>query len=278
MAGTKYRGDFEKRLKAVINQIKKEPGAILFVDEIHTIIGAGSASGGTMDASNLIKPVLQNGELRCIGSTTFQEYRGVFEKDRAPGPPLPEDRRGRTDRRRIGGHSQRPEDPASRTTTTWSTPAEALQAAVDLSVKHIDDRLLPDKAIDVIDEAGARQRLMDPDQAQAHRGCRGNRTDRGEDGPHPDQAGSRVGQGCAAQPRAQSQDGDLRAGPGHRNPGVGDQDGAFRPGQSRQADRQLPVRRPDRRRQDRSHQAAGDAARHRAGALRHVRVHGRPIP
>src|SRR5690606_200915 len=83
VAGTKYRGDFEKRLKGVIAQLRKEPGAILFIDEIHTIIGAGSASGGTMDASNLIKPVLASGELRCIGSTTFQEYRGVFEKDRA---------------------------------------------------------------------------------------------------------------------------------------------------------------------------------------------------
>jgi len=83
VAGTKYRGDFEKRLKGVIAQLKKQPGAILFIDEIHTIIGAGSASGGTMDASNLIKPMLASGELRCIGSTTFQEYRGVFEKDRA---------------------------------------------------------------------------------------------------------------------------------------------------------------------------------------------------
>ena len=86
VAGTKYRGDFEKRLKGVINQLKKEPGAILFIDEIHTIIGAGSASGGTMDASNLIKPMLASGEMRCIGSTTFQEYRGVFEKDRALAP------------------------------------------------------------------------------------------------------------------------------------------------------------------------------------------------
>src|SRR6185503_4701236 len=83
VAGTKYRGDFEKRLKAVIAELKKQPHAILFIDEIHTIIGAGSASGGTMDASNLIKPVLASGELRCIGSTTFQEFRGVFEKDRA---------------------------------------------------------------------------------------------------------------------------------------------------------------------------------------------------
>ena len=83
IAGTKYRGDFEKRLKAVITELKKQPGAILFIDEIHTVIGAGAASGGVMDASNLIKPVLTNGELRCIGSTTYQEYRGIFEKDHA---------------------------------------------------------------------------------------------------------------------------------------------------------------------------------------------------
>ena len=83
IAGTKYRGDFEKRLKGVIGELKKQPGAILFIDEIHTVIGAGAASGGVMDASNLIKPVLTNGELRCIGSTTYQEYRGIFEKDHA---------------------------------------------------------------------------------------------------------------------------------------------------------------------------------------------------
>ena len=159
VAGTKYRGDFEKRLKAVIQQIKKEPGAILFVDEIHTIIGAGSASGGTMDASNLIKPVLQNGELRCIGSTTFQEYRGVFEKDRA-----------------LARRFQKIDvvEPTVAETVAIlhglktrfekhhdvEYASDALQAAVDLSVKHINDRLLPDKAIDVIDEAGARQRLL----------------------------------------------------------------------------------------------------------------------
>ena len=83
IAGTKYRGDFEKRLKGVITELKKQPGAILFIDEIHTVIGAGAASGGVMDASNLIKPVLTNGEIRCIGSTTYQEYRGIFEKDHA---------------------------------------------------------------------------------------------------------------------------------------------------------------------------------------------------
>jgi len=159
VAGTKYRGDFEKRLKAVLAQLKKEPGAILFIDEIHTIIGAGSASGGTMDASNLIKPVLQNGELRCIGSTTFQEYRGVFEKDRALArrfqkidvtePSMSEAVAI------LNGLKSRFE---SHHGVTYD--AAAIQAAVDLSVKHITDRLLPDKAIDVIDEAGARQRLL----------------------------------------------------------------------------------------------------------------------
>ena len=159
VAGTKYRGDFEKRLKAVLAQLKQQPNAILFIDEIHTIIGAGSASGGTMDASNLIKPVLASGELRCIGSTTFQEFRSVFEKDRALArrfqkidvvePSIAEAieiLKGL--KSRFEQHHQ------------VEYTGDALKAAVDLSVKHIGDRLLPDKAIDVIDEAGARQRLM----------------------------------------------------------------------------------------------------------------------
>ncbi|MEO8746713.1 MAG: ATP-dependent Clp protease ATP-binding subunit ClpA [Rhodanobacter sp.] len=163
VAGTKYRGDFEKRLKGVIAQLKQQPGSILFIDEIHTIIGAGSASGGTMDASNLIKPMLASGELRCIGSTTFQEYRGVFEKDRALArrfqkidvvEPSVADSieilKGL--RSRFEAHHQ----------VTYTN--EALKAAVELSVKHIPDRLLPDKAIDVIDEAGARQRLLPENQ------------------------------------------------------------------------------------------------------------------
>jgi len=159
VAGTKYRGDFEKRLKAVLAQLKKQPGAILFIDEIHTIIGAGSASGGTMDASNLIKPMLASGELRCIGSTTFQEYRGIFEKDRALARrfqkiDIVEPTVGETVEI-LHGLKPRYEQHHG-----VSYADEALQAAVDLSVKHIGDRLLPDKAIDVIDEAGARQRLL----------------------------------------------------------------------------------------------------------------------
>ncbi|HEX7801563.1 MAG TPA: ATP-dependent Clp protease ATP-binding subunit ClpA [Pseudoxanthomonas sp.] len=159
VAGTKYRGDFEKRLKGVLSAIKKLPGAILFIDEIHTIIGAGSASGGTMDASNLIKPALASGELRCIGSTTFQEYRGIFEKDRALARrfqkiDIVEPTVGETFEILQG---LKPKYEAHHNVTYAD---DALQAAVDLSVKHIGDRLLPDKAIDVIDEAGARQQLL----------------------------------------------------------------------------------------------------------------------
>ncbi|MDQ3039231.1 MAG: AAA family ATPase, partial [Pseudomonadota bacterium] len=159
VAGTKYRGDFEKRLKGVLAALKKLPNAILFIDEIHTIIGAGSASGGAMDASNLIKPVLANGELRCIGSTTFQEYRGIFEKDRALARrfqkiDIVEPTVGETIEILQGLK------PRYELHHGVSYADDAIKAAVDLSVKHIGDRLLPDKAIDVIDEAGARQRLM----------------------------------------------------------------------------------------------------------------------
>jgi len=158
IAGTKYRGDFEKRLKGVLADIKKQPGAILFIDEIHTVIGAGAASGGVMDASNLIKPALANGDLRCIGSTTYQEYRGIFEKDHAltrrfqkidiTEPTVPE-----TIEILKGLRSKFEEHHGV------SYEDEALVAAAELSARHINDRHLPDKAIDVIDEAGARLRL-----------------------------------------------------------------------------------------------------------------------
>ncbi len=159
VAGTKYRGDFEKRLKALVGQLKKEPHSILFIDEIHTIIGAGSASGGVMDASNLIKPVLASGQLRCIGSTTYQEYRGIFEKDHALArrfqkidvlEPSIEDTI-----RILKGLKSRFEEHHDLLYTS-----EALKLAVELSARFITDRHLPDKAIDVIDEAGARQRLF----------------------------------------------------------------------------------------------------------------------
>ncbi|RFF27785.1 MULTISPECIES: ATP-dependent Clp protease ATP-binding subunit ClpA [unclassified Wenzhouxiangella] len=158
LAGTKYRGDFEKRLKAVLAELKSREKAVLFIDEIHTIIGAGAASGGVMDASNLIKPVLANGDLRCIGSTTFEEYRGVFEKDRALARrfqkiDIVEPSVGETIEI-LNGLKYRFEEHHGVTYTP-----EALEAAAQLSSRHINDRHLPDKAIDVIDEAGARERL-----------------------------------------------------------------------------------------------------------------------
>jgi len=167
VAGTKYRGDFEKRLKGVIAEVSEDPGAILFIDEIHTVIGAGAASGGVMDASNLIKPVLANGEIRCIGSTTYTEYRGIFEKDHAlarrfqkidvPEPSVEETVAI------LHGLKTRFEEHHG-----IKYDSDALQAAVDLSARHINDRHLPDKAIDVIDEAGASLRL----QPESERGKR----------------------------------------------------------------------------------------------------------
>jgi len=167
IAGTKYRGDFEKRLKGVIKEIQQDPGSILFIDEIHTVIGAGAASGGVMDASNLIKPVLANGDIRCIGSTTYEEYRGIFEKDHAlarrfqkidvPEPSLEETIAI------LHGLKSRFEEHHG---VHYDT--DALDAAAELSARHINDRRLPDKAIDVIDEAGASLRL----QPVAERGDR----------------------------------------------------------------------------------------------------------
>lgn len=159
LAGTKYRGDFEKRFKALLHHLRRDSGAILFIDEIHTIIGAGAASGGVMDASNLIKPMLATGDLRCIGSTTYQEYRGIFEKDRALArrfqkidikePSVPE-----TIRILKGIKSHFEQHHQIRYTNL------ALKAAAELAGRYIRDRFLPDKAIDVMDEAGAYQRLL----------------------------------------------------------------------------------------------------------------------
>jgi ATP-dependent Clp protease ATP-binding subunit ClpA len=158
MAGTKYRGEFEQRLKGVIDAIKKKENAILFIDEIHTIVGAGATSGGSLDASNILKPVLANGDMRCIGSSTYEEYKNHFSKDRALSrrfekieisePSLPESIKI------LKGLKSRYEEHHQILYTE-----KALRAAVELSAKHINDRFLPDKAIDVIDEAGAHIRL-----------------------------------------------------------------------------------------------------------------------
>jgi len=159
LAGTKYRGDFEQRLKGVLKSLKDKPNAILFIDEIHTLIGAGAASGGTLDASNLLKPALSSGVLKCIGATTFTEYRGIFEKDAALSrrfqkvdvvePTVPETIEI------LKGLKSRFEEHHS-----VKYANAALQAAAELSAKYINDRHLPDKAIDVIDEAGAAQRIL----------------------------------------------------------------------------------------------------------------------
>jgi len=166
IAGTKYRGDFEKRLKGVISELKKRPGAILFIDEIHTVIGAGAASGGVMDASNLIKPVLASGELRCIGSTTYQEYRGIFEKDHALARrfqkiDVVEPSVAETVEILRGLRSRFEEHHGVRYAD------EALVAAAELADRHINDRHLPDKAIDVVDEAGASLRLRPAAEREA---------------------------------------------------------------------------------------------------------------
>ncbi|NBX22263.1 MAG: AAA family ATPase, partial [Betaproteobacteria bacterium] len=157
LAGTKYRGDFEQRLKAVLKSLKEKPNAVLFIDEIHTLIGAGAASGGTLDASNLLKPSLSSGQLKCIGATTFTEYRGIFEKDAALSRrfqkvDVVEPTIDQTVEILKGLKSRFEEH------HNVKYAVAALQAAAELSAKYINDRHLPDKAIDVIDEAGAAQR------------------------------------------------------------------------------------------------------------------------
>ncbi len=161
LAGTKYRGDFEKRFKGLLSELKKKEGAILFIDEIHTIIGAGAASGGVMDASNLIKPLLASGQMKCMGSTTYQEYRGVFEKDRALARrfqkiDVAEPSVEETYQILKGLKSRFEEHHGVRYAD------KALQVAAELSERYINERFLPDKAIDVIDEAGAFQRMQLP--------------------------------------------------------------------------------------------------------------------
>ncbi|MDN4587853.1 ATP-dependent Clp protease ATP-binding subunit ClpA [Xenophilus aerolatus] len=159
LAGTKYRGDFEQRLKGVLKSLKDKPNAILFIDEIHTLIGAGAASGGTLDASNLLKPALSSGQLKCIGATTFTEYRGIFEKDAALSRrfqkvDVVEPSVAETIEILKGLKSRFEEHHSVKYANA------ALQAAAELSAKYINDRHLPDKAIDVIDEAGAAQRIL----------------------------------------------------------------------------------------------------------------------
>jgi ATP-dependent Clp protease ATP-binding subunit ClpA len=159
LAGTKYRGDFEQRLKAVMKKLEEQQDAVLFIDEIHTLIGAGAASGGTLDASNLLKPALSNGSLKCIGATTYQEYRGIFEKDHALSRRF---QKVDVEEPSIAETVQILKGLKSRFEKHHSVKYTlgALNTAAELSAKYINDRHLPDKAIDVIDEAGAAQRIL----------------------------------------------------------------------------------------------------------------------
>src|SRR5690606_21749141 len=156
LAGTRYRGDFEERLKAIMKELEAKENIILFIDEIHTVIGAGATSGGALDASNLLKPALASGAIRCIGSTTYKEYRQFFEKDRAlvrrfqkidvNEPSIPD-----------AIEIMKGLRPYFESYHKLKYTDEAIKAAVDLSARYINDRKLPDKAIDVVDETGARQ-------------------------------------------------------------------------------------------------------------------------
>ena len=189
LAGTRYRGDFEERLKAVVTELEALADAILFIDEIHTVIGAGATSGGAMDASNLLKPALASGNLRCIGCTTYKEFRNYFEKDRAlvrrfqkidVNEPSVEDAvkilRG-LKANYEKHHKVRYTD-------------EAIRGAVELSAKYIHDRKLPDKAIDVIDEVGASAHAAAREQAPQDRHAARRRGDRRQDRPHPAEVAS----------------------------------------------------------------------------------------
>ena len=273
IAGTKYRGDFEKRLKGVLAEIKKQPGAILFIDEIHTVIGAGAASGGVMDASNLIKPALANGELRCIGSTTYQEYRGIFEKDHAltrrfQKIDVVEPSVAETIEILRGLRTKFEEHHGV------SYADDALKAAAELSARHINDRHLPDKAIDVIDEAGARLRLKPIDERETKVTVE-----------HIEDVVARI---ARIPPKTvSSSDRDvLRNLERNLKLVIYGQDKAIetlassiKMARSGSGDQQKPVGSflfagPDGRRQDRSHAPACAHARGRTGALRHVGVHG----
>jgi len=275
LAGTKYRGDFEQRLKAVLKELSEAPNAVLFIDEIHTMIGAGAASGGTMDASNLLKPALSNGQLKCIGATTYQEYRGIFEKDHALSRrfqkiDVPEPSVEQTIAILRGLKSRFEEH------HNVKYSAAAITSAAELSSRFITDRHLPDKAIDVLDEAGAAQRIL-PKSKQKK-----------VIGKH--EIEEIIAKIARIPPRTVSSDDrntlktldrDLKAVVFGQNKAIDalahrHQDVAQRSGQSAKTHRQLSVLRPDRCRQDRSGAPTRLRDGHAAASLRHVRIHGTP--
>jgi hypothetical protein len=256
LAGTRYRGDFEERVKQVVKELENHPNAVLFIDEIHTVIGAGATSGGAMDASNLLKPALASGSLRCMGSTTYKEFRQHFEKDRAlvrrfqkidVNEPTVEDTI-----KILKGLKTYYEDFHKLKYTN-----EALKVAVELSAKYITDRKLPDKAIDVIDEAGAGQMLLPESRRKKVLGVKEIEAVVAKIARIPPKSVSKSDTEALRELEADlkravfGQDEALAAAV------LGHEAGPGRSARPGQADRQLPVQRPDRRRQDRSRQAAG---------------------
>ena len=275
LAGTKYRGDFEQRLKSVLKQLVDNPHAILFIDEIHTLIGAGAASGGTLDASNLLKPALSTGQLKCIGATTYNEYRGVFEKDHALSrrfqkidviePTVAETvliLKGL--KSRFEAHHGVKYQPSALT-----RGGRAFRA--------LHQRPAPARQGDRRDRRG-RRGAEDPAEveAEARDQQARDRRDHREDHPHPGADGLDRRPQRAEEPRPRPEGHGVRPGQGDRRARGRDQDGPQRPRQPAEADRLLPVQRPDRRRQDRSRAPARLHDGRRADPLRHVGVHGAP--
>ncbi len=273
LAGTRYRGDFEERLKQVVKEIEEYPGAIMFIDEIHTVIGAGATSGGAMDASNLLKPALASGTIRCIGSTTYKEYRQFFEKDRAlvrrfqkidvNEPSIPD-----------AIEILKGLKPYFETFHKVRYTNDAISSAVELSARYINDRKLPDKAIDVIDETGASQMLIPEQRRRKTIGVKEIENTIATMARIPPKSVSKDDATVLSNLDTElkrvvyGQDAAIeRAGLGH-------QAGARRPSRTRQADRQLSVLRPDRRRQDRSGPSARVLAGRGTPALRHVGIYG----
>ena len=273
IAGTKFRGEFEQRLKGVISGAKETPGAILFIDEIHTIVGAGATSGSTMDASNLLKPALQSGELRCIGSTTWNDYKATFEKDHALARrfqkiEVDEPSVEETVKILRGLKSAYEEHHGV------SFTPKALRAAAELSAKHITDRKLPDKAIDVLDEAGARDRMRSEERRHHRITTRDVERVVARMARIPERTVSSDDRSAL-----QSLEGELKKVIFGQDAAIDAIAAAIKLGRSGlrqpgEADRLLPLLRPDRRRQDRARQAARPHPRRRVHALRHDRVHG----
>ncbi len=269
LAGTKYRGDFEQRLKAVLKQLKANSNAVLFIDEIHTLIGAGSASGGTLDASNLLKPALASGALKCIGATTYNEYRGIFEKDHALSRRFQKiDVNEPTVQQTIEilkGLKSRFEEHHG---VKYSSGRDHCGGG---AFRQIHQRPPPARQGDRRHRRG-RRRAAHPAEVEAEENDRQERGrgDHRQDRAHPAADGVERRPRPAEEPRPQPEERRVRPGPGDRGARRSDQDGALGPGQAGQADRQFPLLRPDRRRQDRGRQAARLHDGHRADPLRHV--------